>query len=90
MSGESQYTEHLSQGKYQLQLGSMRAFDWFHDPKRLAFVSSRYKFVSKMLDGFPKVLEIGSGDGHGHFKEKTQSEILVPFKFKELAKYNVT
>ena len=36
---------------------------WKRDPKHLAFVLSRYKFVSKMLQGFQDVLEIGAGDG---------------------------
>jgi cyclopropane fatty-acyl-phospholipid synthase-like methyltransferase len=36
---------------------------WRRDPKHLAFTLSRYKFVSKMLQGFDDVLEIGAGDG---------------------------
>lgn len=62
MNGENQYDEFLNNCKYQMQLGTMRAFDWHHDPKRLAFAASRYKFVAKMLRDSPKVLEIGSGD----------------------------
>jgi len=63
MNSESQYDEFLDNRKYQMQLGTMRAFDWYQDSKRLAFTASRYKFVAKMLWEFSKVLEIGSGDG---------------------------
>ena len=44
-------------------LGPMMRNVWNRDPKRLLFVLSRYKFVSKMLSGKNKVLEIGCGDG---------------------------
>jgi 2-polyprenyl-3-methyl-5-hydroxy-6-metoxy-1,4-benzoquinol methylase len=45
------------------KLGSMRNYDWENDPRRFAFTFSRYKFVSKMFDGFESVLELGCGDG---------------------------
>jgi len=35
---------------------------WNDDPRRLAFVLSRYKFIAKMLDGYVSVLEVGCGD----------------------------
>lgn len=35
------------------------------DPKRFGFMLSRYKFASKNLEGFSKVLEVGCGDGFG-------------------------
>ena len=38
---------------------------WQDDPRRLLFVLSRYKFVSKMLSGAGSVLEVGSGDAFG-------------------------
>ena len=41
----------------------MRNYDWENDPRRFAFTFSRYKFVSKMFDGFESVLELGCGDG---------------------------
>jgi 2-polyprenyl-3-methyl-5-hydroxy-6-metoxy-1,4-benzoquinol methylase len=44
------------------QLGIMANKTWLTDPKRLTFTLSRYKFVSKMLEGQDKVLEIGCGD----------------------------
>lgn len=43
-------------------LGIMRNHDWSVDPRRFAFTFSRYKFVSKMFEGFDHVLEIGCGD----------------------------
>jgi 2-polyprenyl-3-methyl-5-hydroxy-6-metoxy-1,4-benzoquinol methylase len=38
---------------------------WHDDPRRLVFVLSRYKFVSKMLAGKKKVLEVGCADAFG-------------------------
>ena len=35
------------------------------DPKLLSFVLSRYKFVSKILEGKKKVLEVGCGESFG-------------------------
>ena len=35
---------------------------WHDDPKRLAFVLSRYKFVARMLNGKNSALEIGCAD----------------------------
>jgi len=46
-----------------ITLGSMTSFTWNNDPKRLNFLLARYKFVSKMIQGSQKVLEIGCGDG---------------------------
>ena len=45
------------------KLGLMMNRVWDNDPKRLSFVLSRYKFVSKMLKGKKSVLEIGAADG---------------------------
>lgn len=47
------------------QLGLMTNVTWDTDPKRLAFVLARYKFVAKMLSGLPKVLEVGCADAWG-------------------------
>lgn len=46
-------------------LGFMTSYAWRDDPKRLAFTLSRYKFVSRMLEGCSSVLEAGCGDGFG-------------------------
>jgi 2-polyprenyl-3-methyl-5-hydroxy-6-metoxy-1,4-benzoquinol methylase len=44
------------------QLGLMSNQVWFEDPKRFTFYLSRYKFVSRILQGFSQVLEVGCGD----------------------------
>ena len=46
-------------------LGLMTNESWQTDPRRLVFTLSRYKFVAKMLEDQPRVLEIGCGDGFG-------------------------
>jgi 2-polyprenyl-3-methyl-5-hydroxy-6-metoxy-1,4-benzoquinol methylase len=38
---------------------------WYDDPRRLAFVLARYKFVSRILSGCRNVGEIGCGDAFG-------------------------
>ena len=43
-------------------LGLMSNQIWHDDPKRLAFVLSRYKFVAKMFSGMNHVLEVGCAD----------------------------
>ncbi len=47
------------------RLGLMTNVTWDTDPKRLAFVLSRYKFVAKMLSGLARVLEVGCADAWG-------------------------
>ena len=44
------------------RLGLMSSYLWESDPRHLAFLFSRYKFVSKMLSGRQRVLEVGCGD----------------------------
>lgn len=44
------------------RLGLLKNWEWYDDPKRLLFSMSRYKFVSKLLDGRQNVLELGCGD----------------------------
>ncbi len=46
-------------------LGLMTNQVWHDDPKRLAFVLARYKFVAKMFSGMARVLEIGCADAFG-------------------------
>lgn len=46
-------------------LGLTSSYTYRNDPRRLIFLLSRYKFVSKMFTGFEKVLEAGCGDGFG-------------------------
>ena len=60
------------------KLGSMRNYDWENDPRRFAFTFSRYKFVSKMFDGFESVLELGCGDGFAsRIVRQTVKELVV-------------
>lgn len=47
------------------RLGLMTNQVWHDDPRRLAVLLSRYKFVSKMMAGKDKVVEIGCGDAFG-------------------------
>lgn len=46
-------------------LGPWTSESMLNDPKHLAFVLSRYKFIAKMLEGRKKVLEVGCGDAFG-------------------------
>lgn len=47
------------------RFGLMSSQVWQDDPRRLAFLLARYKFVSKMLSGLDHVLEIGCADAFG-------------------------
>lgn len=47
------------------RLGLMSGQTWHDDPKRLTFVLARYKFVSRMLTGRERVLEVGCADAFG-------------------------
>jgi len=49
----------------ELTLGPWTSYSILHDPKHLAFVLGRYKFVAKMLDGLDSAVEVGPGDGIG-------------------------
>ena len=48
-----------------VELGRYTSDDYMDNPKHIAFVASRYKFVAKMLSGKDAVLEVGCGDGFG-------------------------
>lgn len=69
-------TEHTKEPQYnncldidrelgRTRLGLMTNQVWHDDPRRLAFVLARYKFVSKMLSGRGRVLEVGCADAFG-------------------------
>jgi 2-polyprenyl-3-methyl-5-hydroxy-6-metoxy-1,4-benzoquinol methylase len=64
---ERQYQILLEQQKSKglMSLGLMSSQVWRDDPKRLAFVLSRYKFVAKMFSGMGQVLEVGCADAFG-------------------------
>lgn len=65
--GEFQYGEFIAEIRRRglERMGFMTSWAWLDDPKRLAFMLARYKFVAKMLAGTEKALEIGCGDGFG-------------------------
>jgi hypothetical protein len=46
-------------------LGLMSSQVWRDDPRRLAFLLARYKFVAKMFHGLQAVVEIGCADAFG-------------------------
>ncbi|MDD5262503.1 MAG: class I SAM-dependent methyltransferase [Methylacidiphilales bacterium] len=63
---EKQYQFLIEREKQGLsKFGLMSSQVWQDDPRRLGFVLSRYKFVSKMLSGMNHVLEIGCADAFG-------------------------
>lgn len=47
------------------RLGLMTNQVWHDDPRRLAILLARYKFVAKMLSGAQDVLEVGCADAFG-------------------------
>lgn len=47
------------------KFGLMANESWNQDPRRTVFTLARYKFVSKMLAGRARVLEIGCADAFG-------------------------
>ena len=57
---EAQYRESLTLEERigRTSFGLMSNQVWHDDPKRLAFVLSRYKFVDRMLNGKNSALEI--------------------------------
>ena len=65
--GEPQYGEVIDAIRRRglARMGFMTSWVWHDDPKRIAFLLSRYKFAAKMLAGCERVLEIGCGDGFG-------------------------
>lgn len=71
MSDKTNDSEKLSEyiddliGDARVTFGRHTSDDYINDPKHIAFVASRYKFVAKMLNGKRTALEIGCGDGFG-------------------------
>lgn len=50
---------------HRFSFGRHWSYNYFNDPKRLAFVLSRYKFAAKMLLSDIEVLELGCSEGIG-------------------------
>jgi 2-polyprenyl-3-methyl-5-hydroxy-6-metoxy-1,4-benzoquinol methylase len=48
-----------------IKLGRYTTQAYIQDPIRLSFITSRYKFCARLLQGKESVLEIGCGDGFG-------------------------
>ncbi len=65
-------------------LGLMMNQVWYDDPRRLAFVLARYKFVAKMLSGKQKVAELGCGDAFGSRIVKQEVAELHVYDFDPL------
>jgi cyclopropane fatty-acyl-phospholipid synthase-like methyltransferase len=54
---------HFNEERGHISLGILKSREWIEDPRRMLFSMSRYKFVSKILSGRKRVLEVGCGDG---------------------------
>lgn len=50
---------------YKIRLGVATGQGYVTDPRMISFVSSRYKFCAKLLEGRASVAEIGCGDAFG-------------------------
>lgn len=62
---------------YQMPLGPIYTEIALTDPKRLAFITSRYKFCAKMLADSSRILEVGCGEclGTSMLLADTKAEI---------------
>ena len=79
-TNESQYGNLIDLYKSQSveKLGLMANYTWKLDPRRILFTFARYKFVSKMFDGFDRVLEVGCGDASAtRLVQQTVNEVVV-------------
>lgn len=76
---EQQYDELIATPR--ITLGLMSGHTYLHDPKRLTFTLSRYKFVSKMLRGARAVLEVGCADAFGSALVLKEVDRLVATDF---------
>lgn len=66
------------------RLGLMTNQVWHDDPRRLAILLSRYKFVAKMLSGKRRALEVGCGDAFGARIVRQETESLCAVDFDPL------
>lgn len=64
-------------------LGRMASHTWDNDPKRLGFTLARYKFVSKMVSGLGRVLEVGCGDAWATSIVAAEVEHITAVDFDE-------
>jgi hypothetical protein len=77
---EKQYQFLLNQDGPE-EMGLMSSQVWRDDPRRLVFLLSRYKFVSKMFSGLSNVLEVGCADAFGTRIVKQEVGNLVATDF---------
>lgn len=66
------------------ELGIMTNQVWHDDPRRVAFMMARYKFVSKMFSGRKKVAEAGCGDAFVSRIVRQEVEELHAYDFDPL------
>ena len=58
--------------------GLMANESWNNDPKRTLFTLSRYKFISRMFEGFNNVIEVGCADAFGtRLVQQTVNNVTV-------------
>ncbi|MFN8535726.1 MAG: class I SAM-dependent methyltransferase [Dehalococcoidia bacterium] len=83
---EPQYMRNveLREAKGLTPLGLGASQTWYDDPRRLTFLLARYKFVSKMLSGRRRVLEVGCGDAFGSRIVLQEVEQLTAVDFDRL------
>ena len=62
-------------------LGLMTNQVWHEDPRRLAFILARYKFIAKMLSGYHAVAEVGCGDAFGTRIVQQEVDAVTPYDF---------
>jgi 2-polyprenyl-3-methyl-5-hydroxy-6-metoxy-1,4-benzoquinol methylase len=62
-------------------LGLMTNQVWHEDPRRLAFILARYKFVAKMLSGYHAVAEVGCGDAFATRIVQQEVDSVTPYDF---------
>ena len=80
---EPQY-ERLLQVQQEIGIGSLGLMTnqvWHEDPRRLAFILARYKFVAKMLSGYHAVAEVGCGDAFGTRIVQQEVDAVTPYDF---------
>jgi len=74
------------------KLGLASSYVWQNDPRRLFISLSRYKFVSKMLEGKKNVLEIGGDSFRNRLVKQVVTKLTVidpkKEKIKEAKKKN--
>jgi len=76
-----------------LPLGPNTFDRYINDPKRIAFMLSRYKFAAKMLKDSNRIIDVGCGDGFGTamFLADTDARMIKGYDFdKALIEYAST